>query len=125
MANTPDGFVLNESAEKAVFVYADQNTPVVFDEVSFTNERQKVEITVEKQDVETGNVLADAVFGIYNATDIVNKDGKVIVAADTLLQEMTTGVEGIATCTLDLPLGTYYVKELQAQVWNLMVHTSR
>ena len=112
--SAPDGFVLNESAEKAVFVYADQNTPVVFDEVSFTNERQKVKITVEKQDVETGNVLADTVFGIYNATDIVNKDGKVIVAADTLLQEMTTGVEGIATCTLDLPLGTYYVKELQA-----------
>jgi len=42
-----------------------------------------VKITVEKQDVETGNVLADTVFGIYNATDIVNKDGKVIVAADT------------------------------------------
>ena len=112
--SAPDGFVLNESAEKAVFVYADQNTPVVFDEVSFTNERQKVEITVEKQDVETGNVLANAVFGIYNAKDIVNKDGKIIVSADTLLQEMTTGVEGIATCTLDLPLGTYYVKELQA-----------
>ena len=78
------------------------------------NVGQKVEITVEKQDVETGNVLADAVFGIYNATDIVNKDGKIIVAAVTLLQEITTGVEGIATCTLDLPLGTYYVKELQA-----------
>lgn len=113
-ASTADGFVLNTAAEKAAFVYADQNTPVVFDEVSFTNERQKVEIIVEKQDVETGNVLSGAVFGIYNAEDIVNKDGKVIVTADTLLQEMTSDAEGLAACTLDLPLGTYYVKELQS-----------
>lgn len=109
-----DGFVLNTTAEKAAFVYADQNTPVVFDEVSFTNERQKVSITVEKQDAETGNVLAGAVFGIYNTDDIVNKDGRVIVKANTLLQEMTSDVEGVATCTLDLPLGNYYVKELQS-----------
>ena len=47
-------------------------------------------ITVEKQDAETGNTVAGAVFGIYNAKDIQTKDGKVIVKADTLLQEMTS-----------------------------------
>ena len=113
-SKAPEGFVHNENSEKAVFVYADQNTPVVFDQVSFTNERQKVSISVEKQDADNGNVVPGAVFGIYNAEDISNKDGQVIVKADTLLQEMTSDEEGQAKCTLDLPLGQYYVKELHA-----------
>ena len=37
-----------------------------------------------------------------------------IVNADTLLQEMISDDEGQAKCTLDLPLGQYYVKELKA-----------
>lgn len=110
----PEGFVHNDHSEKAVFVYADQSTPVVYDEVSFTNERQKVSITVKKQDADNGNVVSGAVFGIYNTEDIINKDGDVIVNADTLLQEMTSDEEGQAKCTLDLPLGQYYVKELKA-----------
>ena len=113
-SKAPEGFVHNENSEKAVFVYADQNTPVVFDQVSFTNERQKVSISVEKQDADNGNVVPGAVFGIYNAEDIINKDGQVIVKADTLLQEMTSDEDGQAKCTLDLPLGQYYVKELHA-----------
>ncbi|MGN0404026.1 MAG: SpaA isopeptide-forming pilin-related protein, partial [Bariatricus sp.] len=110
----PEGFVHNDHSEKAVFVYADQSTPVVYDQVSFTNERQKVSITVEKQDADNGNVVSGAVFGIYNTEDIINKDGDVIVNADTLLQEITSDDEGQANCTLDLPLGKYYVKELKA-----------
>ena len=113
-SEAPEGFVHNEKSEKAVFVYADQNTPVVFDQVSFTNERQKVSISVDKQDADNGNVVPGAVFGIYNAEDIINKDGQVIVKADTLLQEMTSDEDGQAKCTLDLPLGQYYVKELHA-----------
>ena len=113
-SKAPEGFVHNENSEKAVFVYADQNTPVVFDQVSFTNERQKVSISVEKQDADNGNVVPGAVFGIYNTEDIINKDGQVIIKADTLLQEMTSDEDGQAKCTLDLPLGQYYVKELHA-----------
>lgn len=81
--------------------------------VSFTDERQKVSLRVEKQDAETGNVVGGAVFGVYNAESIV-VDGKVIVKADTLLQKMTSDENGQAVCTMDLPLGKYYVKELEA-----------
>lgn len=95
-------------------LYADQDTAVIEKEISVTDERQKVSITVEKQDAETGNTVAGAVFGIYNAKDIQTKDGKVIVKADTLLQKMTSDEKGQAACTLDLPLGSYYVKELKA-----------
>ena len=109
-----DGFVLNTTIQDSEFVYADQNTPVIFDEMTYTNERQKVSITVEKQDAETGDVVEGAVFGIYNAEDIKDRSGNILVTADSLLQEMTTGEDGQAACTLDLPLGQYYVKELKA-----------
>ena len=109
----PEGFVLNPDAAEVVFVYEGQDTPVVEQEVTVGDERQEVAITVEKQDAENGAVVAGAVFGIYNKEDIT-ADGKVIVAADTLLQEMTSDEKGQAGCTLDLPLGSYYVKELKA-----------
>lgn len=109
----PEGFVLNTEAAEVVFVYEDQDTPVVEQEVTIGNERQKVSITVEKQDAENGAVVAGAVFGIYNKEDIL-ADGTVLVKADTLLQEVTSDEKGQAVCTLDLPFGSYYVKELKA-----------
>ena len=108
--SAPEGFVLNPDRSEVKFVYADQDTPVIEQEVTVGNERQKVAIKVEKQDAENGAVLEGAVFGIYNKDDI-KADGKVIVKADTLLQEMTSEQNGIASCTLDLPLGQYYVKD--------------
>ena len=79
-----------------------------------TDKRVNAKLNIAKQDAETGNTVAGAVFGIYNAKDIQTKDGKVIVKADTFLQEMTSDEKGQAACTLDLPLGSYYVKELKA-----------
>lgn len=110
----PYGFSLNTEAQEVVFVYEDQDTPVVEQEVTFYNERQKVALTVEKQDKETGAVVEGAVFGLYNKEDIAAGNGEILVEADTLLQEMTSDENGLAVCTLDLPLGQYYVKELKA-----------
>ena len=109
----PEGFVLNHDRSDITFVYVDQDTPVIEQEVTVGDDRQKVAIQVEKQDAENGETVAGAVFGIYNKADI-KADGRVIVKADTLLQEMTSGSDGLVACTLDLPLGQYYVKELQA-----------
>ena len=109
----PEGFVLNHDKSDVTFVYADQDTPVIEQEVTVGDERQKVAIQVEKQDAENGATVEGAVFGIYNKDDI-KAEGKVIVKADTLLQEMTSDKDGMASCTLDLPLGQYYVKELKA-----------
>jgi len=109
----PEGFVLNHDRSEVAFVYANQDTPVIEQEVTVGDDRQKVAIQVEKQDAENGATVAGAVFGIYNKADI-KVDGKVIVKADTLLQEMTSDNDGLAVCTLDLPLGQYYVKELKA-----------
>ena len=109
----PEGFVLNHDRSEVAFVYANQDTPVIEQEVTVGDDRQKVAIQVEKQDAENGATVEGAVFGIYNKEDI-KADGKVIVKADTLLQEMTSDKDGLAACTLDLPLGQYCVKELKA-----------
>ena len=47
----------------------------------------------------------------YTHLDIENKDGKVIVKADTQIERTVTGKDGKAEFTSDLPLGQYYVKE--------------
>lgn len=109
----PEGFVLNHDRSEVAFVYANQDTPVIEQEVTVGDDRQKIAIQVEKQDAENGATVAGAVFGIYNKEDI-KADGKVIVKADTLLQKMTSDNDGLAACTLDLPLGQYHVKELKA-----------
>ena len=110
---TPAGFVLNPDSQEVSFIYKDQNTPEIEEKLGFSNERQKVELSVEKQDAETGKALKGATFGLYNKEAISSGD-KVIVKADTLLQEITSNEKGKAAFTLDLPLGRYYVKELQA-----------
>lgn len=107
------GFVLNPDSQEVSFIYKDQNTPEIEEKLEFSNERQKVELSVEKQDAETGKTLKGATFGLYNKEAISSGD-KVIVKADTLLQEITSNEKGKAAFTLDLPLGRYYVKELQA-----------
>lgn len=109
----PAGFVLNPDSQEVAFIYKDQNTPEIEEKLEFSNERQKVELSVEKRDAETGKALKSATFGLYNKEAISSGD-KVIVKADTLLQEITSNEKGKAAFTLDLPLGRYYVKELQA-----------
>ena len=109
----PSGFALSPDSQEVSFIYKDQNTPEIEEKLEFFNERQKVELSVEKQDAETGKALKGATFGLYNKEAISFGD-KVIVKADTLLQDITSNEKGKAAFTLDLPLGRYYVKELQA-----------
>jgi LPXTG-motif cell wall-anchored protein len=109
----PEGYVLSGYSQEVELVYAGQDIPVISEEVAFTNDRQKVSITVEKQDAQTGEMLSGVSFGLYNAEDI-SAGGSVIVPADTLLETVTSDGNGQAVFTLDLPLGQYYVKELAA-----------
>jgi 5-hydroxyisourate hydrolase-like protein (transthyretin family) len=109
----PEGFVLQKAPVMVDLLYDGPYTPVVKKEIAIKNDRQKVKLTVEKQSVESGAAIAGAVFGIYNKEDIKAGE-RILVKADTLLQEITSDEKGLAVCTLDLPLGRYYVKELKA-----------
>ncbi len=121
-----EGFALSEeNAEprEIEISYAGQEVPVIYRDTSYTNPRQKVQIAIEKQDQETGEALAGAVFGLYAAEDIQNYRGKTVVKAGTLIataettaETDTDGTNKVSSAVFepDLPLGQYYVKELKA-----------
>lgn len=111
--SAPTGFVLNSEAQTVTFSYKDQKTPVIEQTATFENERQKVEISVVKQDADTEKAVAGAEFGLYAKNDM-EVHGTVIVKADTLLGKAVSGEDGKAVFTQDLPFGEYYIKELVA-----------
>ena len=111
---TLEGFVLDSEPIMADLSYVDQHTEVVYAGMEVSNERQKVQVTVIKTDAETKKELEGAIFGLYAAEDIVNADGKIIVAKDTLVEKDVTGTDGKCVFVSDLPLGQYYVKEIEA-----------
>ena len=117
-----EGFALSEENAKPREIeisYAGQEVPVIYRDTSYTNPRQKVQIAIEKQDQETEEALAGAVFGLYAAEDIQNYKGKTVVKAGTLIAtaETTVNENGEVRNVVfapDLPLGQYYAKELKA-----------
>ena len=134
-----DGFVLNPEVQ--YFSITPQEQTVNFEWVSsdYVNARQKIRMGVEKTDVETKEPLAGAVYGLYNRANIysyikenpdktvpdyrhvqtvfhyVNQDeGRLLIPANTLIATAVTDEEGRAVFTEDLPLGQYYIRELEA-----------
>ena len=110
----PYGYVLNSEEQTVTFTYVDDKTPVIYESMTFENDRQKVSLSVVKKDSETELPIAGAVFGLYADEDIVNVDGKVIVKAGELLETATSGTDGVISFTKDYPLGKYYAKEIAA-----------
>jgi len=109
----PYGYVLNSEEQVVTFAYVDDKTPVVYESVTFANDRQKVDLSVVKMDGETGKHISGAEFGLYASEDIVNVDGKVIVEKDTLLEVAVSDAHGKIQFVKDYPLGSFYAKEIK------------
>lgn len=112
----PDTFVLSSEVKDVSLKYKDQNTAIVFDNTSFTNERQKVDINVYKKDAENDIGLFGATFGLYAKNDIKNYKGEIVVTAGTLIESVTSNTEGKVHFTSDLPLTNFEIKEEQAPI---------
>lgn len=112
--STIEGYVLDKTPIKLDVSYVDQNTKVVYCDKTVKNERQKVEISIVKKDSENNEPLADAEFGLYTATDIYTANGQTILKAGSLVETAKSDKDGIAIFKTDLPLGTYFVKELSS-----------
>lgn len=111
----PAGYILSSESQIAVLEYAGQNAEVAFDEVTFTNERQKVRVYALKRDAKTEQPLQGAEFALTTKDDIVNAAGEILVSAGTILQKAVSNAEGQALFTADLPVGYRYgVQETQA-----------
>ncbi len=114
----PFGMTINDEAHSVELVYAGQEVEVTTTDTSFYNERQKVKIylvkTLEKDEkfqVGFGNEILDVAFGIYARAELVAADGTVI-PENGLIEMTSVNAEGTAAFATDLPLGSYYVKEI-------------
>ena len=110
----PEGFVLSDKIENVSLTYKDQNTAIVYDNASFTNERQKVEISVTKKDFDTEIGLLGAEFTLVAEKNIKNYKGEVVVEAGEIIETATSDIDGKVQFKSDLPLVNFIIKETKA-----------
>lgn len=114
----PYGFVLNKTVNHIELTYSGQNEKVTNTSTSFTNDRQNVVIDLtkileqdEKFNIGSNDEILNASFGLYAGEDLKASNGTAI-PKDGLLEIITCDEKGKATFTTDLPIGSYYVKEI-------------
>lgn len=114
----PHGMVLNEEIHKVELTYAGQEVAVTETATSFYNERQRVEIDLNKSlevdeayGVGNNGEIRDVSFGLFAETEITAADGTAI-PADGLIEMITLNENGYGKAVSDLPFGSYYLKEL-------------
>lgn len=114
----PYGFVLNKTINHIELTYSGQNEKVTNTLTSFTNDRQKVIIDLtkileqnEKFNIGSNDEILNVSFGLYADEDLKASNGTVI-PENGLLEIITCNEKGKATFTTDLPIGSYYVKEI-------------
>lgn len=92
-------------------------------EAGFVNVRVKPELSLIKTDSVSTYPVAGATYGIYTKEDIVSVSGEVLVKADDLVDTAVTDENGRAKFEADLPLGLYYVKEVESPAGYLLDET--
>ena len=113
----PFGMVLNQESKQVELVYAGQEIDVTEVSSGFYNERQKVQMSLEKMlevnevfGIGNNNELTNVTFGLYAAEDITAADGAVI-PADGLIEVVGIDADGNGVVKTDLPFGNYYLRE--------------
>lgn len=134
-----EGFVRNPEVKRFEISAAEDHVNFDWAGWLYENKRQKIDLKVTKLDAEDESGVEGAVYGLYTKTDIVssimrNPDkeapewrhiqhvfeyvhadaDRVVISADTLLATAVTDENGAACFETDLPLGEYYVVELEA-----------
>ena len=114
----PYGTVINPEPHTVELTYSGQNEKVTNTSTSFTNDRQKAEINLtkileqnEKFNIGSNDEILNVSLGLYADEDLKAANGSVI-PKDGLLEIITCNEKGKATFTTDLPIGSYYVKEI-------------
>lgn len=115
----PDGMIIDPEPKEITLSYAGQEVEITTADVGFYNERQKVEISLQKllEQDETFSIgmneeWKNITFGLFAAEELTAADGTSI-PADGLLE--TTGIDenGNAIFKTDIPCGaSLYVKEI-------------
>lgn len=113
---TQTGYVLDSNSYDFDIEYAGQMIDVVEIKQAYVNERQKLDLDINKTfEEEDKDAYKDVVFGVYSKNDITLED-EVLIPADGLVGILTLDENGKNNEQLDLPVGDYYVKELETNV---------
>ena len=114
----PYGTVINPEPHTVELTYSGQNEKLTNNSTSFTNDRQKVEIDLtkvleqnKKFNIGNNDEILNVSFGLYADEDLKALNGTAI-PKDGLLEIITCDEKGKANFTTDLPIGSYYVKEI-------------
>ena len=115
----PNTFCKSDTEYEAELTYAGQNVRVTRTDISATNQRQKVEVTLTKalqQDnkfaIGMNGEIKNVQFGIYAAEATTAADGSVI-PADSLVCIASCDENGKLVFDVDLPIGfSWYAKEI-------------
>lgn len=109
--STADGYMI--SSKKAITVTADKTAKTEF--INKASAPDKGKITIHKRDAETRADLAGAKFEVAAAEDIYVGNGYCIYPKGTVIDTITTGVDGTAETTKVLYKGySYTVTEIEA-----------
>lgn len=114
----PYGTVINPEPHTVELTYSGQNEKVTNTSTSFTNDRQKAEINLtkileqdEKFNIGNNDEILNVSFGLYADEDL-KASNCTVIPENGLLEIITCNEKGKATFTTDLPIGSYYVKEI-------------
>ena len=113
----PHGMVLNGKIQTVELSYAGQEITITETTGNLYNERQKVKVSLSKVleqnelfGIGMNGELKNVTFGLYAKSDLTAEDGT-IIPADGLIEIVTFDDSGMATISIDLPLGSYYLQE--------------
>ncbi len=119
----PEGMVINDTVHEVELTYAGQEVDITETAAEFYNDRQRVEISLDKvleenEDFEIGDngEIQSVQFGLYAAEELVAEDGASI-PEDGLLEIISCDEKGKAVFKTDVPVGAeLYVKEYSTDV---------
>lgn len=115
----PYGMILNPTVQTVELTYAGQEVEITETSTGFYNERQKVEIDLNKVmeqnevfGIGSNGEITSVNFGLFAAEEIVAADGSSIPAG-WVLEVVECNENGYAAFSTDLPVGAKtYVKEI-------------
>ena len=115
----PDGMVIDPEPKEITLSYAGQEVEITSADIGFYNERQKVEISLQKllEQDETFSIgmneeWKNITFGLFAAEELTAADGTSI-PADGLIETIGVDENGNAIFKTDVPCGaSLYVKEI-------------
>ena len=115
--STPNGYIISSQPVNLDIVYTNQYEKVQYVDTQLENERQDVNLSFKKEFKELENSRfkiegQEAIFGIYTRNSLKNYNDENVLGQDELVDIMVMDDNNNVASNVNLPEGTYYVKEL-------------